>query len=152
MLIASAIVLAWFFKAPLPAGYGPAQPRPWYQIVPGFLLAYVQTMLFQGPLNEEPGWRGLALPRLQGTYGAIPATILIGVVWGAWHAPLYFTGIYPGGLQAMLGRLLWTIPLAFLFTWVYNHTRGSLLLSVLLHTAVNLQADISSLVLQALKV
>jgi membrane protease YdiL (CAAX protease family) len=53
-------------------------------------------------------------------------------------------------MEAMLGRLLWTIPLAFLFTWVYNHTRGSLLMSVLLHTSVNLQGDISFMVLQAL--
>jgi len=151
MLIALAIFLASLLNAPLPAGYDTAQPRPWYQLVPGFLLAYFLTMVFQGPLNEEPGWRGLALSRLQRNHGAIAASILIGVIWGAWHAPLYFTGIYPGGMEAMLGRILWTIPLAFLFTWVYNHTRGSLLLTVLLHTAVNLQGDISSLVLQALR-
>ena len=151
MLIALAIFLASLLNAPLPAGYETIQPKPWYQLVPGFLLAYVQTMMFQGPLNEEAGWRGLALPRLQRTHSAIVASILIGVVWGAWHAPLYFTGIYPGGMEAMLGRLLWTIPLTFLFTWVYNHTRGSLLMSVLLHTSVNLQGDISFMVLQALQ-
>ena len=86
----------------------------------------------------------------QKIHGPIVASILIGSIWGLWHAPLYLSGVYSGGLQAMIGRVFWTIPLAFLFTWVYNHTRGSLLLSVLLHTSVNLQGDISSLVLSAL--
>lgn len=115
------------------------------------LLAYVQTTIFQGPLNEEPGWPGLALPLLQKSHGAVVASVVIGVVWGAWRAPLYFTGIYAGGTAAMLGRLPWSIPLSFLFTWVYNHTRGSLLLSVLLYTSLNLQGDISLLVLRALQ-
>jgi len=103
-----------------------------------------------GHLNEEPGWCGLAQPRLQKKYGSIIASIIIGVIWGLWHAPLYWTGIYSGGIEEILGRFLWTIPLAFLFTWAYNRTQGSLLVSILLHTSVNFQGDISSAVLQAL--
>ena len=93
---------------------------------------------------------GLALPKLQKIYGSIIASIIIGVIWGLWHAPLYLTGICSGGIEEMLGRFLWTIPLAFLFTWVYKRTQGSLLVSILLHTSVNFQGDISSVVLQVL--
>lgn len=149
LLIVLTIVLALLLGAPIPADYYSVQLQPWYQLFLVLLLAYVQTMLFQGPLNEEPGWRGLALPKLQKTYGSIIASIIIGIVWGLWHAPLYFTGIYSGGTEEMLGRLVWNIPLAFVFTWVYNHTSGSLLISILLHTSLNFQGDISSLVLQA---
>ena len=151
LVIVLAIFFAVLLNAPLPAGSDFVQPQPWSQLIPGLLLAYLQTLLFQGPLNEEPGWRGLALPRLQTTYGSIAASIVIGVVWGLWHAPLYFTGVYSGGIESMMGRLLWTIPLAFLFTWIYNRTHGSLLMTVLLHTSVNLQGDITLVVLQALQ-
>jgi len=150
LLIVVAVYLAWLLDAPFPEQFNFVQPQPWSQLFPGLLLAYIQTMLFQGPLNEEPGWRGFALPKLQKTFGSIIASIMIGVIWGFWHAPLYWTGIYSGGIEEMLGRLLWTIPLAFLFTWVYKHTQGSLLMSILLHTSVNFQGDISSVVLQAL--
>jgi membrane protease YdiL (CAAX protease family) len=149
-LIAMAIFTAWWLGAPLPTQHLTVGDQPLHLLSSGLLLAYLQTALFQGPLNEEPGWRGFALPRLQKIHGPIIASILIGSIWGLWHAPLYLSGVYSGGLQAMIGRLFWTIPLAFLFTWVYNRTRGSLLLSVLLHTSVNLQGDISSLVLSAL--
>ncbi len=150
LLIVLATFMALLLNTPFPAEYYSIQPQPWYQLFPGLLLAYIQTMLFQGPLNEEPGWRGLALPRLQKIHGSIVASIVIGIVWGLWHAPLYFTGIYSGGLEGMTGRLLWTIPLALLFTWVYKHTHGSLLVSVLLHTALNFQGDVSSAAFQAL--
>ena len=150
LLITLGIFMAYLLNAPLPTENYSVQPQPWYHLLPGLLLAYVQTMLFQGPLNEEPGWRGFALPRLQNARSSIIASIVIGVVWGFWHAPLYFTGIYPGGIEEMMGRLLWTVPLAFIFTWVYKHTHGSLLMSVLLHTSINFQGDITYLVIQAL--
>ena len=150
MLIALAVLLALWLGAPMPAQDRPVEAQSWQSLLPSLPLAYLQTMLFQGPLNEEPGWRGLALPRLQRTRGPIVASVVIGVIWGLWHAPLYMSGIYSGGVQAAMGRLLWTIPLAFLFTWVYNHTQGSLLMTVLLHTSVNVQGDVSSIVLRAL--
>jgi hypothetical protein len=150
LLIALAMVMALWLGAPLPAQSHSVEPESWHILLPGLLLAYLQTLLFQGPLNEEAGWRGLALPGLQRSHGTIIASILVGALWGAWHAPLYFTGIYAGGMEAMVGRVLWTIPLAFLFTWVYNRTQGSLLMSVLLHTSVNFQGDIASMLLQAM--
>jgi membrane protease YdiL (CAAX protease family) len=150
LLIALAIIAAAILGAPLPTPQDTIGGQSWRVLLAGFPLAYLQTVLFQGPLNEEPGWRGFALPRLQKSHGPILASIILGATWGLWHAPLYLTGVYPGGAPAMMGRALWTIPLAFLLTWVYNHAQGSLLISVLVHTSVNLQDDISALVLSAL--
>jgi len=144
------IVLVLLVGIPVPVKYYSVPSQPWYQLLSGLLLGYVQTVLFQGPLNEEPGWRGFALPKLQDRYGSVIASLIVGCAWSLWHAPLYFNGLYAGGVEGMVMRFLWNVPLAFVFTWAYNRTRGSLLISVLLHTSLNFQEDVSSIVLQAL--
>jgi membrane protease YdiL (CAAX protease family) len=40
-------------------------------------------------LGEELGWRGFALPRLQSRIGPLSASLVIGVIWAAWHLPYY---------------------------------------------------------------
>ncbi len=81
-------------------------------------------------LGEEIGWRGFALPRLQKKYGTLKASLVIGVLWALWHRPFSF----PEGLLF----LSVVIAGSFLWTWVYNNTRGSLLLAMLLHAASNI--------------
>lgn len=150
ILIVLATVLVLLLGIPVPVKYYSVPSQSWYQLFLGLLLGYVQTMLFQGPLNEEPGWRGLALPGLQNRYGPLISSFIVGCAWSLWHAPLYFNGLYAGGVEGMVMRFLWNVPLAFVFTWVYNRARGSLLISILLHTSLNFQEDVSSIFLQAL--
>ena len=91
--------------------------------------------LIGGGLDEEMGWRGYALPRLQGRLGPMTANLLLGVVWAFWHLPLWFV---PGSFQAGTPFGLYvasTTALSFLIGWVYNGTGGSLLLAILAHTA-----------------
>ena len=95
-----------------------------------------------GPLGEEVGWRGYALPALQARYGALAASALLGVVWACWHLPLFFVPGLPHSRTPFLLVLLGTLPLTVVFTWVVNSTRGSLLLAILLHAASNLSGDI----------
>ncbi len=92
--------------------------------------------LFAGPLNEEPGWRGFALPRLQNRYSPLVASIILGALWGLWHLPLHLMGVYYGGALGAVIRIQ-EIPRAILFTWLYNRTRGSLLVMILFHAAIN---------------
>lgn len=150
ILIVLTIFLVLLLGIPVPAKYYSVPSQSWYQLFPGLLLGYVQTVLFQGPLNEEPGWRGFALPKLQDRHGPLVASLIVGCAWSLWHAPLYFNGLYAGGVEGMVMRFLWNVPLAFVFTWVYNRTRGSLLISILLHTSLNFQEDVSSIILRAL--
>jgi membrane protease YdiL (CAAX protease family) len=103
----------------------------------GAILSFFYITLIRGPLREEIGWRGFALPRLQNLYSPLVATLILAVIWTVWYLPLYYNGMYPGGFDAFLTRFTWNIGLTFLFTWIYNHTRGSLLLVTLFHGSIN---------------
>jgi membrane protease YdiL (CAAX protease family) len=92
------------------------------------------TQVFGSSMGEELGWRGFALPRLQARQSALVASGVLGVVWGIWHLPRVWT---PGAAldTAGFGWLVVRIVLdAVLYTWIFNNTKGSLLLVLLLHT------------------
>lgn len=99
------------------------------------VLFVVPFLLFNMLVNgEEIGWRGYVLPRLQWRYNALLSSLIIGVIWSAWHIPKFLVA----GYDTPLGwYLIMTVARAVLFTWVYNGTRGSLLLVTLFHAAVN---------------
>ncbi len=101
-------------------------------------LLILLSALVGGPLGEELGWRGYALPRLQQLYSDTTSSLLLGGVWALWHLPLYLTGVYHGRVDDILARFFWTIPLAFLFTFLYRKTNSSILLALLLHTSFNI--------------
>ena len=107
------------------------------------LASYLIVALVGGG-NEEPGWRGFALPRLQERYAPVPATLLLGVVWAFWHLPLLpvdaaalhgLAWLLEEGPLVVL-RVLNIVGFAFLLTWIYNRT-GSVLLALLLHAGIN---------------
>ncbi len=114
---------------PLPSGI-----NPWLLIVPLFLLGG----LLGGPAGEEPGWRGFALPKLQDRYSALGASLILGALWAVWHLPFFFI---PGTFQSTTPFFIFalgTIANSILLTWVYNHTRGSILMMFLFHNALNI--------------
>jgi membrane protease YdiL (CAAX protease family) len=88
-------------------------------------------------VGEELGWRGFALPRLQARYGGLGASLVLGVLWAAWHlANTLIPGLayYGSGFPAFL---LYVTAMTILFTWIANHTRASVLLAWLFHAAIN---------------
>jgi membrane protease YdiL (CAAX protease family) len=107
------------------------------------LVSFVSIALIGGG-NEEPGWRGFALPKLQERYAPVPATLVLGVVWALWHLPLLATGPTTfHGLASFVElapttavRILNIVGVAFVLTWIYNAT-GSVLLAILAHTGFN---------------
>jgi membrane protease YdiL (CAAX protease family) len=105
----------------------------------GSAIFTVAFMTFPGSaLGEEIGWRGFALPRLQYGRSALTATLVLGTLHALWHLPLWLRGL-PNYPQPHLypAFAIQVIALAVIYTWLYNSTRGSLLLAVLLHTATN---------------
>jgi membrane protease YdiL (CAAX protease family) len=104
-------------------------------------LAYLSHFYF-GPLFEEGGWRGFALPRLQHRFGPLLGTLILGFLWGVWHFFVYLPlwlqeGGVVGGLLSAGAFVLSTMAMSFIFTSVLNNTKGSLLLASLLHGSID---------------
>ena len=100
-------------------------------------LSPLTVILFVLVIGEEIGWRGFALPRLRPRFGALGASLLLGLLWAAWHLP---NQLIPGleaygyGFPAFA---LFVIAMTVLFTWLASHTRDSVLLAWLFHGAIN---------------
>lgn len=99
------------------------------------LAAAVFTAPFQA--GEEIGWRGYALPRLAARLGLARASLVLGVIWAAWHLPLFFIADTTTTGQSFPVYLLSVTALSVAFAWLYWRTGGSLLLVMLLHAAAN---------------
>ena len=110
----------------------------WYVM----LAATLGSTLVGGQVAEELGWRGYALPRLAMRFGLGCASVLLGVLWAGWHLPLFF--ILGGDTvgQSFPLYVLQVTALSVAIAWLYLKTQGSLLLTMLLHAAVNNTKDI----------
>jgi len=105
------------------------------ELVPQIILLFVIVGIVNG---EELAWRGFALPSLQAKYNALTSSLILGVIWTMFHLPLFFT--VTGSSQAdwsFASFLISTVAMTVLYTWLYNNTRGSVLLAYLLHAAAN---------------
>lgn len=103
----------------------------WYFVVAAFgYLIFINS-------GEEIGWRGFALPRLQGVVRSpLAAAIILGAIWGVWHLPMYLDprqGSFPLPLF-----LLFVTGMSVIYSVLFNNTRGSLLLAVLLHASTDI--------------
>jgi uncharacterized protein len=81
-------------------------------------VPYLIIMMFLGGGQEEFGWRGYALPILEDKLGIWKSNIILGVIWGVWHLPLWFI---PGASQTFMnfgGFLMLTVGYSFIFSWV----------------------------------
>jgi uncharacterized protein len=97
-----------------------------------FILPFFLVDLFSN--GEEIGWRGYVLPRLQAKYSALTATLILGVIWSFWHLPKFLSH---WNTLSFAWFTLQTMAFAVVLTWLYNNTRGSLLLTGLCHASAN---------------
>lgn len=106
---------------------------------PYALVGFFVILFTAGPLQEEFGWRGYALPRLQARFNAVTSSVILGFFWWLWHLPAVFIpGRFMTNDLVVFLALLVVITLAsILFTWIYNNTNGSVLSAILTHTAMN---------------
>jgi uncharacterized protein len=124
-----------------------------------YLIVYLSTLVFGGPLGEEGGWRGFALPRLEQHSGPLVGTLILGALWSLWHLPLFllvpgYNGAgsgFVGILIPFVAFVITVIAYTVIFTWVFNHTRGSLGLSILLHASINTAPAMLPLLFPSLK-
>jgi uncharacterized protein len=107
------------------------------------LIGYLPMLVAQfitTAVAEEPGWRDFALPRLQRRHGATVGTVVLGVLWGVWHLPLYLThwGGWPNVTWWQpIEFVVACVPISLAMTWVFNRTNESLPMVMILHASVN---------------
>jgi CAAX protease family protein len=111
-------------------------------LVLGYPLAFVTTFVLGGPLGEEPGWRGFALPRLQVACGPLGGGVVLGVLWALWHLPLFWSGVWtPPTVANIVMFIVMITLLTVVMTWVFNNVAGSLLITMLMHASFNTFAN-----------
>jgi membrane protease YdiL (CAAX protease family) len=129
VIVLFAIGLGTLLGSPIPAF---TNHGSWFMLLPIFLGHAV----LGAPL-EEVGWRGFALPKLQTKYSALASSLIVGVLWGLWHVPLFLQKGYPTPISSFPVWFVLLLGNAIVYTWIYNNTRGSLLLAILFHAAYN---------------
>ena len=97
----------------------------WSGLLTVFAMRLVDPL--DGPLGEEPGFRGHALPLLQAGRTPLRAAAILGILVSGWHLPLVVFG------QLSLIGLPSTFVITFLYVWLFNRTGGSVLLTLLFH-------------------
>lgn len=120
------------FSQPLVREVAPLDAPLPLLVVPWFVFELLTN-------GEEMGWRGYVLPRLQAKHSALVASLIVGVIWGVWHLPK-FLGTGASGERSFVWFGIAHMALSVLYTWLYNNTRGSLLLVTLFHASGNTAA------------
>ena len=119
-------------EAGTPSFVGPA-------VVIGPLIKAV-AFLIGGPIQEEVGWRGFALPILQERLRPLQAAVVLGLIWGGWHLPQFFVSAWEtphNNASDVLGFFAFTVTSSIVISWITNLARGSVLLAILAHNSIN---------------
>ncbi len=90
-------------------------------------------------VGEEVGWRGVALPALQNKFSPFKSSLILGLLWSAWHLPFWLLigTLSQFGSVYFAMNFLFIVPTTFFVTWIFNNTKGSLLLPTVFHVVFN---------------
>ena len=116
---------------------GPALLENAFSASAAFMIPVAVIFTLPNALGEELGWRAFALPRLQARLIPLVASVIIGLFWGFWHVPAWLAwDVTEPSLLPSLSMIFNTIPLAIVFTWLFNRTGGNLPVVVLYHASI----------------
>jgi uncharacterized protein len=111
-----------------------ADPFPfssWYDLLPALVIG-----LLIGPI-EEFGWRGVALPLLQRRFAPLWAGLILGAIWGLWHAPAFLLSGTPQSAWSFGPFFIGVVAISVILTPMFNAARGSILIAALFHFQMN---------------
>lgn len=127
IIIAGSILARNYDPSLPPFAFSPAMAASVAQIFAMYLI--VNT--------EEIAWRGYALPQMQRNASPLKANLILAVIWGVFHAPLFFMkGGHPAGYSIWIFAVM-VLSIALVAGWIFNATRGSVLITHLLHQSLN---------------
>jgi membrane protease YdiL (CAAX protease family) len=124
-VLAASYAIMWVVQLPLPV-----QAVPW-SLAPALLLLF-----FLAAVGEELAWSATVLDPLQSRFGALPAALIIGVIWAAWHV-VPFTQAH-SSMSWVLGQCLSTVAFRVVLVWLYNNTGRSVFAVSVCHATFNL--------------
>lgn len=125
---------------------GTVPPSPAAGHIPLAIANFGLVFLIGGPLGEEFGWRGYAMPALTSKMGWRAASLIIGVIWGLWHLPWFFTADTAQSQMQFAPFMLNIIAGSILFSWLFRKSKGSVIPALLAHTSLNAWAGILSII------
>lgn len=96
-----------------------------------------------GPLGEELGWRGYALPRMLGRWSPVTASLILGAIWGIWHLPAFYVSTLSQSRLSLSIFLLGAVSLSVVTCWLFLKSKGSVLIAILTHLMANHANDIT---------
>jgi uncharacterized protein len=117
----TANVALWHAPSPVLSGLA------WADLALIFAVRMVNPL--DGPLGEEPGWRGYALPQLQADRSPLGGGVILAALVALWHLPIVMVGSLPPF------ALVVTFAITFVYQWLFNHTGGSVLMTMIFHVA-----------------
>ena len=136
------VVATVIYSAAVNHPVGPFKPMQFFQ---QWLLFYMFAFgLFEGPLAEELGWRGFLLPRLLTKYSPLTASLILGLVVAAWHINIFYAPIFTIALFTASA-----VAVTILSTVLFLHTRGSVLLAIVMHWSILPGRDVARISLPA---
>ncbi len=111
----------------------------------GAAIAYFFMFGAKAWITEEAAWRGFVLPRLQASYSALAASLILGLFWGIWHTPLFLINGTGQSHWPYIGFLIFAMAESVLTSWIYNNTGESVLLATIFHTSTDAALSYSGL-------
>ena len=119
--------------------------KPAFNILPMFISFFIIA-----GLGQELGWTGFLVPRLQTRFSALTSCIIRAIVGGIWHLPIFIYSMqqpqaladfqYSGWITQkgflvaiMTATFMFLLPWSIFYSWIFNNTKGSLLLVSILH-------------------
>jgi membrane protease YdiL (CAAX protease family) len=124
-------LIGWGFES------DPQLPSSQIELAGSVLVVFLYTMIWAGGLNEETGWTGLALPRLQAKFSPLVSTLIVWALWMLWHVPLHLSGYFNLSAHVLIGSFCGR----FLLTWLFIRSSGEWPTALLLHTSVNVTSQ-----------